>query len=489
MKTVVVIGAGIGGLCTAIRLLNKGYKVTILEKENTIGGKCNIKNIGKFKFDLTASILMTPNIYTDIFKECNKNYRDYFTMKKLETLYKVNYCDGTNLSFYNDLGKTSNTLEKLQKGLSIEYIEFLAYSLKKYLIGKEYFLDKPMTELSEILNLKSIKNLIKMNPFSTTSSYIANIISNKKLREYLIFQSMYIGVNPYTNSNIYTLIPAISQVYGLWYIEGGFYQYIRALEQLVYDLGGNIKTNTKVEEIIIHRKRAKGIKTNKGNYNSDIVICNADFPYSTHQLIKYKSKKRIKEINDKEYSCSVFMIYLGLNKKYKELEVHNIYINKEFEDSMQAAFKSKLPKYPSVYMYCPSKIDESLCPKGKETLNIMVRVPNLYYKDIKWSKKFVKYFRNIIINEIKQIKGLEDIEDNIIYESYLTPIDLKNKFNSYYGTAFGLSHKLDQTVYFRPHIKDKKIKNLYFIGSSTHPGNGVSVIIEGSKTLTNLIQK
>lgn len=489
MKNVLVIGSGIGGLCTAIRLLNKGYKVTVLEKENTIGGKCNIKSSDLFKFDLTASILMTPNIYIDIFKECNKSYTDYFTMKKLDTLYRVNYYDGTKLNIYNDLGRTSNTLEKLQNGLSIEYMEFLANSLKKYLISKKYFLDKPMTDKKEVLNLTTIKKLVDIKPFTTTHSYTSNIISNKRLRDFLIFQSMYIGLNPYTNSNIYTLIPSISQVYGLWYIEGGFYKYIKALEQLIYDLGGSIQKNTEVKEIIVHRKKAKGVITNKGCYKSDIVICNADFPYATNKLIKYKSKKRKKEINDKEYSCSVFMIYLGLNKKYKELDVHNIYINKHFEENIQAAFKGKLPKYPSVYMYCPSRIDETLCPKGNETLNIMVRVPNLSYKNIKWTNKFIKYFRNIVINEIKQIKGLEDIEENIVYESYLTPIDFKNKFNSYYGTAFGLSHKLNQTVYFRPHIKDKKIDNLYFIGSSTHPGNGVSVIIQGSKVLANLIQK
>ena len=487
MKNALIVGAGIGGLCTAIRLLNKGYDVTIVEKEEYIGGKFNIRYDGKFKFDLTASILMTPNIYTDIFKDCKRNYQDYFDLIKLDPLYKVNYYDGSKINFYNDLGRMTNTLEQIQKGLSIEYMQFLSISLKKYLISKEYFLDKPMINMNEILNLQSMNKLIDISPFTTTNSYTSNIISNKKLREYLIFQSMYIGANPYTNSNVYTLIPAISHTYGLWYIKGGLYQYIKALEKLLYELGGKIITNTTVKEIIIYRKKSKGVVTNKGIFKSDVVVCNADFPYAVNKLIKNKSKKRIRELKDKKYSCSVFMIYLGLNKKYKELNVHNIYINKDFEESIQAPFKGKLPKYPSVYMYCPSRIDETLCPKGKETLNIMVRVPNLYYNNIKWNKKFIKYYRNIVINEIKQIKGLEDIEENILQESYLTPIDLKTKFNSYYGTAFGLSHKLNQTIYFRPHIRDKKVSNLYFIGSSTHPGNGVSVLIEGSKIIAKLL--
>ncbi|MGL5312997.1 MAG: phytoene desaturase family protein [Peptostreptococcaceae bacterium] len=487
MKKVLIVGAGIGGLCTAIRLLNKGYDVTIIEKEETIGGKFNIRWYDKFRFDLTASILMTPKIYTDIFKECKKDYRDYFNLIKLDPLYKVNYYDGSKINFYSDLGKMTNTLEEIQKGLSIEYMSFLSTSYKKYLIGKECFLDKPMIKPHEILNLESIKQLIDMNPFTTTNSYTSSVVSNKKLREYLVFQSMYIGANPYTNSNVYTLIPAISHTYGLWYIKGGFYQYIKALERLLCELGGKIITNTNVREIMVHRKRVKGVVTDKGIYKSDIVVCNADFPYAINNLIKHKPKTRIREIKNKKYSCSVFMIYLGLNKKYKELDVHNIYINKDFEENIQAPFKGKLPRYPSAYMYCPSRIDETVCPKGKETLNIMVRVPNLYYNNIRWNKKFTMYYRNIVINEIKQIKGLEDIEENILYESYLTPVDLKNKFNSYYGTAFGLSHKLNQTIYFRPHIKDKKVRNLYFIGSSTHPGNGVSVIIEGSKILASII--
>lgn len=487
MKKVLVIGAGIGGLCTAIRLLNKGYNVTILEKEKTIGGKCNIIKTDKFKFDLTASILMTPHIYTDIFKECKRDYREYIELIKLEPTYNVSYYDKSTYKFYSDLRKMSNNLENINFGLSAEYIEFLSKSIKKYLVSKKCLLGKSMINLNEILNIETIKNIIDINPLLTTDKYISNIIKDKKLQEYLIFQSMYIGVNPYTNSNIYTLIPAISHTYGLWYIKGGFYQYIKALEKLIYDLGGKIITNTEVEEIIVYKNKVEGLRTNKGIFKSDIYVCNADFPYALDKLINNKKKKYKNKIKKKEYSCSVFIIYLGLNKKYKNLSVHNIYINKKFKEGIEAPFKGLVPKYPSMYIYCPSSIDETICNTENETLNIMVRVPNLLDGNVTWNKKFINAYRNNIINQIKNIKGLEDIEENIIYESYLTPVDLKNKFNSFNGTAFGISHKLSQTLYFRSHIKDKKIKNLYFIGSSTHPGNGVSVIIGGTKILVDEI--
>ena len=343
-----------------------------------------------------------------------------------------------------------------------------------------------MINKEEILKLKTITKFLESNPFITTSDYLKSIIKNQYLLNYLIFQSMYIGVNPYKNSSLYTLIPAISHIYGLWYIKGGFYNYIEALKKLILELGGKIYVNTEVEKIVINKGKVIGVRTNRGNYKSDIIVCNADYPYAIKNLIRNKDYK---EIEKQDYSCSVFMMYLGLNRKYKDLQVHNIYINKNFKKSIQDAFKGKLPKYPSLYLYYPSKIDETISGKFASILNVMVRVPNLKDSNIIWNKETVQKFRNRIIKELKNIDGLENIENDILYESYLTPIHLKHKFYSYNGTAFGLSHKLNQTAYFRPHIKDDNIKGLYYIGSSTHPGNGVSVIIEGSKIVVDEICK
>ena len=328
MKKVIVIGAGIGGLCVAIRLLNKGYDVTILEKEDTIGGKVNIKTKEGARFDLTASVLMTPESYINIFSEVGKDYRDYFEMIKIDPIYKVNYYDKNNYKFYSDLGKMTDTLEKIEKGLSVQYMEFLYKSFKKYINSKKYFLDEPMINKKEILKLKPIKKLLESNPLMTTDSYLSSIIKNENLLNYLIYQSMYIGVDPYKNSSLYTLIPAISHIYGLWYIKGGFYNYIEALKKLILELGGNIYVNTEVEKILTDKIGVKGVKTNKGNYKSDIVVCNADYPYAVKNLIKNKDSKNI---NKQNYSCSAFMMYLGLSKEYKDLEVHNLYLGEDFK--------------------------------------------------------------------------------------------------------------------------------------------------------------
>ncbi|MDK2564464.1 phytoene desaturase family protein [Romboutsia sedimentorum] len=489
MKSVITVGAGIGGLCTAIRLLKQGYKVTILEKEKEIGGKVNIKNIEGATFDLTASILMTPKIYTEIFDEVGKDYKDYFELIKIDPIYRVNYHNGDRYDFYSDLSKMVRVLEHMQEGLSIEYLNFTSKSLEKYIYSKKYFLDKSMTDINDVSISKSLKVLSQIKPFTNVNKYVENIISNKQLKEYLIFQSMYIGINPYTSSNLYTLIPAISHTYGLWYIKGGFYKYIEALKKLILELGGVIETENNVEKILIHKDKIVGVESNKGIYKSDIVVCNADYPYAITNLINKGKNNKIKKIKKEEYSCSIFIMYLGLNKKYDDLQVHNMYIGDNFKENIESSFKGKLPKSPSIYLYYPSKIDESVSGSFESILNIMVRVPNLEYKSIKWNKENIRKFRNIIINQLKNVKGLENLNKEILYESYLTPIQLKRRFNSYNGTAFGISHKLNQTTYFRPHINDENTNGLYFIGSSTHPGNGVSVIIDGSKLVCDEICK
>lgn len=492
MKEVTVIGAGIGGLTTGIRLLKNGYRVTILEKESTVGGKINqIKNKGD-KFDLTASILMTPQNYIEIFNYVNKDYSKYIDLVKLDTMYKVFYQDNTNYEFYSDISKTIKFLESIDCNLGVDYLKYISNSYSKYILSNEKFLNKPMENLKEILNFESVKTAIKLNPIPSSYKYTSRYIKDNKIRDFLLFQCMYIGIDPYENSNLYTLIPAISQLYGLWYIKGGMYSYIKSLEKLFCEMGGKIYINKDVNEILIDKGVVKGVSTSDRKYLSDIVVCNADFPYAINKLIKEdvnKDSYKDKKIEKLKLSCSTLIIYLGLNKKYKNLKVNNIYIGEDFKENIQAAFKGNLPEIPSFYMYCPSRIDHSVCGDSKEIINIMIRVPNLEYENIEWNERLVKNFRDKVMQSITKIKGMEDIEENIIYEKYLTPKDMETNFNAYKGCAFGIAHNISQIGYLRPHIKSKSVKNLYFIGSSTHPGNGASVIVKGSKLISDEIIK
>lgn len=491
-KKIIIVGAGVGGLATAVRLLSRGYDVKIYEKEKRIGGKVNIIENGGFTFDLTASILMRPEEYKEVFSWTNKHWEDYLEFIRLDPIYRVNYADGNSYDFCSDLVKLIETLESISKSDSVGYLKFLGDSYEKFLIANKYFLNKAFIKPIDFFNPLTLSMAIKSKTLSNTYSYISKYIDNEKLREFLCFQALYVGISPFNGPNIYTIVPTISELYGLWHLKGGMYAYIKALEKLIYELGGIIETETNVEEILISDGIATGIKTSNRTEKGDIIICNADFPYAMTELIKDEKAKGDydnEKISKMEYSCSTFIIYLGLNKKYPQLQVHNFFLGEDFKNNIEAPFKGTLPENPSIYIYCPSKIDETMAPKDKESLNIMVRVPNLLFNEIHWDAKDIASLRNQIFENLRSIDGLEDAEENIIYESYLTPIDLQESFNSYGGTAFGLSHTLTQTNYFRPHLKLRSVKNLYFVGSSVHPGTGVSMVLLSSKLVTEEILK
>ena len=490
MKKVIVIGAGISGLSVAARLLNAGFSVTIYEKNSHIGGKTSKLKQGDFNFDLTASIVMIPEDYINIFKDCGKNYKDYFTMTPLETLYKVFYYDNTSYEFHSNISNLCTTIHKITNTISDEYgyFNFLSSNYKKYLLAEESFLNKPFLKYKCLLNFNDFNKVFKTNFFVSSYKDCSKDIKDDKLKNFLMFQTMYVGVSPYSSPSIYNLIPAISQLHGLFHISGGVFSYVKALKQLVLDLGGRIILNSEVNKIIIKNNKACGVKISNNLIYSDIVVASSDYCYTINNLITENYlKQTFKNCKTLVHSCSVFILYLALDKKYSNLSVHNIFINKDFKDNIEAPFQGFLSYNPSLYIYCPSYIDDNFCPKGYEVMNIMVRVPNLLYKNITWNKKTIYSYEKTIMSALKNIEDFHDIESHIIEKNYLTPINIKNYFNTYAGSAFGLSHNLNQSLIFRPQCKSKEIKKLYFTGASIHPGNGISMVLKCSKICSEII--
>jgi phytoene desaturase len=492
-KSIVIIGSGIGGLSAAVRLLSKGYDVTIYEKENTIGGKTNQLVHHPFTFDLTASILMNREIYEEVFCDANLDYKNYIEFLKVDPTYRSFYPDGTSYDFTRDFVSLLMTLESISKEDAIGYMKLFSEVYERYNIANDHFLQQPFETPLDFFQPSTLIKALKTKTFSTSHQLISKYIKDEKLQKFLCYQSLYVGISPYQGPSIYTLVPVISQLYGLWHLKGGMYSYVKALENAIYQLGGVIKTNYSVDEIIISENKAIGIKAKeKEAVYADIIISNADFPYTMDSLLKnsaHKGKYITSKLNTLKYTCSTFILYLGLKKKYPQLSVHNLYLNDEFKKNIDSAFTGRLPEKPSFYIYCPTKIDDSMIACEGDCISIVVRVPNLFFETITWNDVTVKYMRNKIISSLKNIPGLGDVEENIIYENYLTPQNLKDNFNSYGGTAFGLSPTLGQTNYFRPHLKSDKVKNLYFVGSSVHPGPGVSIVLLSSKLVVQEILK
>ncbi|VEU81240.1 phytoene desaturase family protein [Haploplasma axanthum] len=489
MKKVVVIGAGTAGLAAAVRLQHKGYDVTIYEKNKKIGGRMYQLDIEGFKFDVGPTIVMMKDIYEELFIYTGVNPNNYIRMVRLDPMFKLEFPDGTILHATNDLVKMTEDNEMFSEKDAQGYLAYLADVYKRYLVAKKYFIERSFRKPSDFYNLGTMRQALKLKTFSNAYDSIGKFVESEKLKQSLAFQTLYIGVSPFTGPSIYTIIPMIELLYGVWYIKGGMYQMAKAMEKRFLELGGTIKLNQNVEEIVIENKVAKGIIVNDEMIEADIVLSNADFPYAMDNLIrdnKYKKKYIPKKIDKMTYSSSSFMIYLGMKKKY-QTSLHTIYFTSNFKKNVDDLFMDNIPDDPSFYVYSPTQLDESLAPADKEVLYILVPVPNLHHTKNKWDKK--EEYADFILDILSKKEGFENVKNDIEVMKIFTPHDFEEKFNLKFGATFGLRPTLLQSNYFRPQVKSKYVNNLYFTGSSNHPGAGVPIVLTSSKLAVNEILK
>ncbi|MFC0233737.1 phytoene desaturase family protein [Vagococcus entomophilus] len=482
MKKVAVIGAGVAGLATAARLQSKGYHVTIFEKNETIGGRMGVIKKDGFQFDFGPTIVMMPEVYQDLFRYCGKNPDDYIPMKQLETIYDVYFSADDCVRVPSDLAQLQQMLEAIEPGTTAGFLEFLTEIYKRYEIARSYFLERSFRSPWEFFNPKMLYQALKLKTFDSADHVIKKYVSNEKVQKLLAFQTLYIGIAPKQGPSLYAIIPMIELIFGVHFIKGGMRSMATGMEKLCMDLGVNIQTNSPVEKIIIQEGQARGVQIADTEYAFDHVVCCADFPYAMNQLIENKTAKgkyTPKKIESMDYSCSVYILYLGVKRDLKgKLPIHNIVFSDDFEKNVSDIFNGDFPEDPSSYVYVPSVEEASLAPEGMESVYVLTPVPELKTGNIDWkSDTNLKAFREKVLNKIQKIKGLENIESDIVSETVVTPETISAQFNGLYGAAFGLKPTLMQSNYFRPQNVSSTCKNLYFAGASVHPGAGVPIVL------------
>lgn len=486
-KTVSVIGAGVAGLASAIRLQHAGYDVTIYEKSEMAGGKMHQLKKDGFTFDVGPSIVMMPELYREVFELTGRNPDDYIPMQRLDPMYSA-FFEDEKIDVSSDLVKLVEHLEGIGEEDVIGFLGYLKDIYERFTIAKEYFIQRPFRKSSDFYNPFMIKQAMKLKTFDSANHSIGKFVKDKRLQQILSFQTLYIGISPMNGPSLYTIIPMIEYLYGIWFIKGGMYTMASSMEKLFLELGGHVKYGAEVDEIVIENKQATGIKLNGEKILSDYVMCNADFPYAMKNLVKdtkAKGKYTDKKIDSMKYSCSCFVMYLGMDKKYDKVDnIHNFVFSKDLDENLEDIFEGKLLDQASFYVYIASKLDEDLAPEGKDGLYVLVPVSDLSTAKYEWTNNTIAHYRNQVINKLKTIEGFETIEDDIISESYTTPKDFESKFNAYNGATFGLRPTLTQSNHFRPQDKSKTVENLYFTGSSTHPGAGVPIVLTSAKIAT-----
>ncbi|MHC1747848.1 MAG: phytoene desaturase family protein [Cellulosilyticaceae bacterium] len=486
MKKVAIIGSGIGGLCTGIRLLSAGFEVVIYEKNSYSGGVVHSISPPNtdLLFDYSASLSLIPMDYWDIFKDVNLNPKDYIDFIKLPIIYKVFFKGNQSFTLTNPLFDCKDAFENTFPDSYQDYMDFVKSIYKNYTITDQYFLNQSFIHLKTILNPKNILALLRLNPIDTAYERLCFYMKDNALREFLLFQTLYMGSSPFKLSSVYTTIPAVCQGLGLIHIKGGMGAYTKALTGVFTHLGGEIYYNTPIQKIIFNQKTACGVLAHNTFIGADIIVNNTDFSYAMTNFIPgnlLPSRYLPTSLSKLEMTCSVFILYLGLDQKFDTLSVHNVYIPPNFRTEIERIFNGYLPSTPPLYIYYPSAVDDTFNKNGHTCMNIMLRVPNLHATKYAWRIEVITALRNLCVNSLSNLLNTKDLEHHIIYESCTTPHHFKDVYHYTHGASFGLSHKRLQSIIFRPQCRINSLKNLYFVGSSIHPGNGLSIVMKGAK--------
>ncbi len=487
-KKAIVIGAGIGGITTSLFLAKHGYDVSVYEKNDAPGGRCGQLNHEGHRFDLGATMLLMPGVYREVFSALGLDFDKLLEVRPLQDLYKLCFDDGKELIFTTDKSKMEEQHEAIEKGsyrsaetyVSTGY-EFYETAHKK-LIGRNFY------NFLEFATPGNIIMLLKLKTLTTHQRYILRFFRDPHLQMAYTFQNIYVGQSPFDAPAFFSMIPAIELVEGSLFPKGGIYSVVENLYQEAVRSGVQFFFDKEITRINTNGSRAISVITDEGEIAADVFIANADLPYVYQNLLPDKRKGR--SFEKKKYSCSAMVFHWGLDKKYPQLAHHNVFLNDGFRTGLKVIFKEKsADPHPSFYVHAPARSDPSAAPEGHDTISVIVGIGHLdEKKEQDWSL-YRKITRDAVISRLKKA-GLTDIEDHIKHERCYSPRTWESAYHVTNGSVFGsLSHSIFQMGYFRPHNKHNKYKNLYFAGGSTHPGNGIPLVLLSAKLTAERVFK
>lgn len=488
-KTAVIIGAGIGGIATSIYLSKRGYSVSVFEKNSAPGGRCGQLLRDGHRFDLGATMLLMPAIYREIFGSLGIPLFENSEIKPLDNLYKIYFDNNEVIAFSTDVEKMKKQHERIEPGSFAKSQKYVDDGYEIFQIGINKLIGRNFDNIFQFANFRNIGMLIKLKTYISNWNYVKKFFSNNHLRMAYTFQNIYVGQSPFNSPALFSMVPAAELKEGSFFPKGGMYSIVEKLLAEALSSGVTFSYNKPVKKIRIKGKKAEGIILEDGSeINSDIVVANADLPYVYRKLLPDARKSR--RLDSMKYSASAICFHWGLDKVYPQLGHHSVFLSEEFREGLNRIFKDKsVSDHPSFYVHAPARTDPDAAPAGHDTLSFIIgsgHVDKLKKQDWEALKKKT---HKALVQRLKQL-GLDDIEEHIKFEICYTPENWESACNITRGSVFGsLAHNLLQMGYFRPHNQHSRYKNIFFVGGSTHPGNGIPNVLISAKLTAERILK
>jgi phytoene desaturase len=488
-KSAAVIGAGIGGIATAIYLAKDGYDVTVFEKNSAPGGRCGQLVRDGHRFDLGATMLMMPEIYREIFDSLGIPLFENTQIEPLEDLYKIYFDNNDVIAFSTDKAKMRAQHEKIEPGSYEKSRKYVEDGYEIFQIGTKKLIGRNFDNVFQFANLRNLGMLIKLKTYISNYKYVKKFFNNVHLRMAYTFQNIYVGQSPFDSPALFSMVPAAELTEGSFFPKGGMFTIVEKLVSEAVSSGVTFHYNRPVKEIKVNGKVAESVLFADGSeFKADIVVANADLPYVYRSLLPDRAKSR--RLDNMKYSCSAICFHWGLDKVYPQLGHHSVFLSDGFREGLDRIFKEKtLSDNPSFYIHAPVRSDRDAAPAGHDTLSFIVGCGHVDKKKKQDWEVLKKKTHDALVGRLKQL-GLEDIEEHIKFEICYTPENWESACNISRGSVFGsLAHNLLQMGYFRPHNQHSRYRNLYFVGGSTHPGNGIPNVLLSAKLTAERILK
>jgi phytoene desaturase len=478
MRSVLVIGAGIGGLAVAARLAKAGHHVTVVEKNSRPGGRTATLNMHGYRFDTGPTLFLMPAVFAETYRDLGERIEDHLDLIRLDPTYRIHFHDGSSLDLTSDLVQMRERLDAMEPGSFARFLSFMTEGYRHYTLSLQHFVGRNFRSYAEYFSPSNLPLLFQLKALQKHAPNVARYFHDRRLRAAFSFQNMYLGVSPFDAPATYSLLQYAELGEGVWYPRGGMYRVIESLAAIAAGLGVRFHYNAPVSHIEVDGRRATGVTLDNGErLPADLVIANADLPYVYARLLPDAGAAR--RLERMRYTSSALMFYWGVTgERSAALLHHNLFLADHlYRESFDQIFRDlTLPQEPSIYINAASRTDPSVAPSGGDAILALVPVGHINSRSPQDWDALRERARDAALARLEAL-GVHNVRRRIIHEAVLGPREYERDLNLAKGAAFGLSHDFWQVGYLRPRNRHARYRNLYFVGASTHPGTGLPIVL------------
>lgn len=485
-KKAFVVGAGFAGISAATTLAQHGWQVTVLEKNETPGGRARVFSAEGFTFDMGPSWYWMPDVFERYFQRFGKSASDYYQLSRLDPSYRVYFGEGETFDVPADPKALGQALEHIESGSAVALQRFLSQAAYKYQVGINQLVYKPGRSLREFANPRLLLDVMRLDVFTSFSKHIRKYFQHPRILQLMEFPVLFLGAKPENTPALYSLMNYADLQLGTWYPQGGMHEIVKGMVSLAEELGVKFFYKQEVQELEVRQGKVKRIHTATDSFAADVVIAGADYHHAEQNWLPRVDRSYSEEYWDKRtLAPSSLLFYLGVNKRLKNLLHHNLFFDRPFTAHAKEIYDNpRWPADPLFYVCAPSVTDSTVAPEGCENLFILMPVaPGLQDTD-----EIRERYYEIIMDRLEKLTG-QPVREHVIYKRTYAHRDFEQDYHAYKGNAYGLANTLKQTAILKPSLKSSKVANLYYTGQLTVPGPGVPPSLISGQVVADEVEK